>query len=358
MCRRPSPDLRHSRCCCQDCALCQTRCGRLRRLLTLLPHRVLGSFVPRQRKIIVRIGQTIGLLFMSIQCLGTLIRTTSRRYMTWRQPSMEALTPGDAESFWMCVGSLGILAKSWLSVIVNVDWKSDDQRLPISLTTSLRSQRRQGLFGERDSYISTAEILAEIFLDIRVYVLVQASLWLAWMIFVAVLSRDAFVYPLTPAIKSFANSDSHTILYSWIFLAVPAVGWLRKAEAEAIPGGKEVFVGGYFATLIWIVPRIILYGSRGRWEARQYWVPLAIPWPFIVCGSLIMLRFLLLRRYRKSPSSRISKTSHIWLAVFCTALLVVIPAYLSTLAELVNVPDHSRYCPDSARPDPFWTPSF
>lgn len=67
------------------------------------------------------------LAFVSCQCLGTLIRTSARLKSNpeyWFD-SFEGFLPEDFESFWIGIGTTGILLKSWLSFWVDMEWKSN-----------------------------------------------------------------------------------------------------------------------------------------------------------------------------------------------------------------------------------------
>lgn len=81
----------------------------------------------REESKAVRIGRGAALAFASCQCLGTVVRTTARLKTSPRYwfDSFEPFLPEDFESFWIGIGTIGILLKSWISFFVDVEWKSN-----------------------------------------------------------------------------------------------------------------------------------------------------------------------------------------------------------------------------------------
>ena len=158
------------------------------------------SWVRRSTKPLSRIGGCLLLLVTTAQCLGTLIRTTSRFSIDgsyyYRESNFQAFLAEDFESFYLSIGLLAVLIKSWLAFILNVEWRSDNERAPRSLDMSLRSERRTrdtSIFAERDSHLSPTEIISEIFMEFKTRALVLLIFYVISWIVLGILSRRASV---------------------------------------------------------------------------------------------------------------------------------------------------------------------
>lgn len=160
-----------------------------------LDHRHLWqySWMPQESRTALRIFQALTLLLTSSQCLGTLIRTISRMFMGRHPPTMRGFLAEDFESFFLSIGTLAVLVKSWLAFAVNVEWRSDYENAPRSLDISSRSQRqrRTGIFTERDSHLSPTEIISEIFLEFQTRAILLLILYLTCWIVLGILSGRA-----------------------------------------------------------------------------------------------------------------------------------------------------------------------
>lgn len=67
----------------------------------------------------------------------------------------------------------------------------------------------------------------------------------------------------------FSNLGRLIIFAAWICVTVLAIGWLQRSEAEAVPGGKEVFVSGFCATFFFLVPRAKFYIAKIRETGQE-----------------------------------------------------------------------------------------
>lgn len=87
-----------------------------------------GSFVCKDESKTIRAGRGLVLAFASSQCLGTLVKAASRlhgqRDLFWFF-LFERFPPADFEAFWMSIGAIGILIKSWMAIFLNTEWKSN-----------------------------------------------------------------------------------------------------------------------------------------------------------------------------------------------------------------------------------------
>lgn len=162
-----------------------------------LDNRHMGSYSwgRRETRTRVRIVLIVVLLLTSGQCLGTLIRTISRLYLDryYSRPNMRAFLAEDFESFYLSIGTLGVLIKSWLAFIVNVEWRRDIESASGSLDVSSRTQRRRsiGIFPEGNSHLSPTELISEIFMEFQTRLLVLLALYIVSWIVLGILARNA-----------------------------------------------------------------------------------------------------------------------------------------------------------------------
>lgn len=145
-----------------------------------------------------RLLHAILLLVVSSQCIGTLIRTTSRLFLesNHRRWYMGAFLAEDFESFYLGIGALAILAKSWPAWIVNMEWRTDghDDSRSIDMSSRLHRQRGMGIFIEQDSHVLPSEVISEIFLGFHTRALVLLVLYVSSWIVLGIVARNACVH--------------------------------------------------------------------------------------------------------------------------------------------------------------------
>lgn len=222
------------------------------------------SWTRRRSRTYVKIALVLTLLLTTSQSLGTLVRTISRLFIDQfhRGPNMKAFLAEDFESFFLSIGVLAVLIKSWLALAVNAEWRSDPVNASRSVDISMSAPRRRrtSIFSERHSQLLPSEIVSEIFLEFQTRFLVVLALYLICWIVLGIITRNACVLVIIH--RTHLTNEARLVVFAAsTAVTVLAIAWLRRSEAEAVPGGKEVFVSGFCACIIFLFPRAKFYIS-------------------------------------------------------------------------------------------------
>jgi len=140
----------------------------------------------------LRIVQAVFLSLATVQCLSVLIRTSSRSLLRDPWDSwLDVLLAADFEAFFMSIGALAICIKSWLAFVLNVQWTTDLGLASRAVDMSSRSSSRGDIFSIRDTHVTPAEIVWEVFLEFSTRAIVLLGLFILGWVSMGIASRSA-----------------------------------------------------------------------------------------------------------------------------------------------------------------------
>ena len=126
---------------------------------------------------------------------------------------------------------------------------------------------------------------------------------------------------------------------------VPLTLWLRVGDSEATPGGLIVALYGFVASILGTAYRIYFQVTVDAF--------LEEPVTLVAVLALALIRWLMLRYFRRGPRTKAARVTRAWLLCLWVLLTIVVPAFILTGFQIR--PDE---CAEQAEKDPIWTPSF
>ena len=140
----------------------------------------------------LRIVQAVFILLATMSCLGALIRTSSRSLLRERWDSwLDVLLAADFETFFMSIGALAICIKSWLAFGLNVQWTTDLGLATRAVDMSSPGSSRGDIFSIRDTHVTPAEIVWEVFLEFYTRAMVLLVFFILGWVSMGIAARSA-----------------------------------------------------------------------------------------------------------------------------------------------------------------------